>query len=375
MSVTQWIEDHLTETEELLKALCAIPAPSHEEDLRAEFCRDRFAEAGFSNATIDGAKNAIALLEGEDPEEIVVFSAHTDTVFPDTTPFVPEERGRILYCPGAGDDTANLALLLMAARYFKEQGKTPKHTLLFAANTCEEGLGNLKGTKEIVNTYGDRIREMISFDLDTQNVFVTAVGSMRYRITLTTRGGHSFGDFGARSAIHGMAALICDLCAQPLPEKEHTKTTYNVGTICGGTSVNTIAEQAEILYEFRSDDNECLGFMEKNLQDILQKHTSEEQQIYCQCIGVRPGMSPSKDPRRSEDLIRRVETILQSVTGKQPTRTSGSTDSNIPLSLGIPAACFGLIRTGGTHTRGEWVDLDSLPQGLEIILRFLQTYF
>lgn len=353
--------------EDLIRDLCRIPAPSGLEDARAEFCRAWFEE-NVGAAYIDEAKNVICSLGDADADELVIFMAHTDTVFPDREPMKMEQRGSRLYCPGVGDDTANLAMLMLAAKHFASSGRKPKCGILFVADSCEEGLGNLKGCRALIERYGARVREVISFDLNIGQMFTRAVGSARWRITVRAEGGHSLSDFGNRNAIAEAAALITALYAQPLPAAGIT--TYNVGTITGGTSVNTIAERAEFLYEYRSDLQENLNVMEQQMRCILQ-NTGD---VTCELLGIRPGMGVCRDPMRQADLIHRAEQAV-AAAGVKVTHEAGSTDCNIPFSMGIPTLCMGLIESGGTHTRDEWLDLDSLPRGMEVLLRFLDDYF
>ncbi len=365
----------IPELTELLRALCRIPAPSHGEDARARFCKEWFVSAGFSHVFVDEAKNVVCSVDGERDGEAVVFMAHTDTVFPDQTPFELTERGGKWFCPGIGDDTANLAILMMAAKILHQQGRRPKHPLLFVADSCEEGLGNLKGCRTLMERYGDRVKEVISFDLSYDKIYVKAVGSARYRISVRTEGGHSYGDFGNRNAIHQLSRLICDLYGQPIPSEPDSKTTVNVGTVRGGTSVNTIAQDAEILYEYRSDSNACLEIMKNQLEDILSKYRAEGIALSCESIGQRPGMGICRDPESQADLIRRAEACIKDAVGSFPERQSASTDCNIPFSMGIPSVCFGLVSSGGAHTREEWLDPESLPRGLAIALDFIGGYY
>ena len=340
-----------------------------------EYCRKWLENAGFSNVIVDDAKNVICRIPGENSAESVVLSAHTDTVFPDTAPFSITEKDGLWYCPGIGDDTANLAILMLTAKILFRQGRRPKYDLLFVADSCEEGLGNLKGCRTLVDGVRNRIREFISFDLSYSHLFVRAVGSSRYRISLCTEGGHSYGDFGNRNAIHQLSRLVCDFYAQPVPALPDTKTTYNVGSIHGGTSVNTVAQSAEILYEFRSDSNECLSLMEGQMKEILDRYRAEGLDLSVECIGRRPGMGKCADPALQADLIRRAEEAIRAVVPVIPVQSSASTDCNIPFSLGIPAVCFGLVSAGGAHTREEWLDPASLTDGLSIALKFAEHYF
>ena len=363
-----YCREHQTELEELVRTLGQIPAPSGQEDARADFCRHWLEQAGFPSVTIDEAKNVVCPVGADTAGDIVIFMAHMDTVFPDETPMPMTQDGVKLCCPGIGDDTANLAILLMAARGMRQLGGKPSCGVVFCANSCEEGLGNLKGCRALLDTYQGRVRQVISFDLGLDTVFTQAVGSARYRIRLRTQGGHSYLDYGKPNAIAQMAQLIQTLYQLPMP----ADATCNVGTISGGTSVNTIAQECEILYEYRACSNESLERMARSLRAAL---TPYGDAAHWELLGLRPGMGVCQDPAAQEALIRRIEQIVTTVTGTAPRRIAGSTDCNIPFSLGIPAACVGLVRMAGAHTRQEYIELPSLSQGLSVALQLMAPYF
>jgi len=357
----------------LIRELCAIPAPSHHEEHRAEFVKKWFEERGMK-ALIDEAKNVLIPMGLEEHEEIVVIMAHTDTVFPDMEPMEYREEDGKLYCPGVGDDTTNLAAMMLLAAYLHEQKIRPECGVLFVADSCEEGLGNLKGCKAIMHAYGPRVKAFLSLDGDVTHVCAQAVGSARYRITAKTQGGHSFADFGNRSAIAVLAQIACELYKQRLPEYLGSTTTYNVGTMQGGTSVNTIAQQAEMLYEFRSNNADCLRFMEKQMLDVIRLHTPKDAMVEIELLGVRP-CAEHVNPEEQKKLSGACMDALKRYVGKMPILASGSTDCNIPLSMGIPSACFGVYVGGGEHTREEWVDAASIESGMKAAMSVLLNWF
>lgn len=367
------IENMQPDVIELIKTLCAIPAPSHHEERRAAYIRNWF-EAHGMRAEIDEALNVLCPVGVDNHEDMVVIMAHTDTVFPDMEPMpLMQENGK-LYCPGVGDDTTNVAAMMMIAAYLNERGYKPECGILFVANSCEEGLGNLKGCKAIMKRFGSRVKAFISLDGGYSHVCCRAVGSSRYRITAKTRGGHSFADFGNRNAIAVLAELIADLYKQEVPTCSDTHTTYNVGMIEGGTSVNTIAQQASMLYEYRSDDAKCLAIMESQLQDILKKHESNDTQISLELLGLRP-CAEGVDPVAQRVLEELCIAGLERYTGKAPLRASGSTDCNIPLSMGIASCCFGVYIGEGEHTREEWVDIASICPGMKAAASVIMNWF
>lgn len=367
----RYMEGHFEEAIQLLRTLGQIPAPSHREDKRVEFCRRWLRDQGARNVSVDEAKNVICRIDGRDPEAVTVVMAHMDVVFPDETPLpLREEKGR-LYAPGIGDDTANLVNLMMGAKYILEQGLCPERTLLLVANSCEEGLGNLKGSRQIWKNYGNRIQEWISFDGDLGECVNRAVGSYRYRVTVRVQGGHSYGDFGRENAIAVMAEMIHDLYRIEPPAGE--KTTYNVGTIEGGTTVNSIAQKASMLYEFRSASQECLGEMEEKFQAIIHKWQEKGYDISVEVLGVRPGNGPVEE-KKLEELTRRNVALIESCISGPVSVRAGSTDANIPLSEGIPANTFGTVRGALAHTREEWIEIDSMREGMMVALGTLAGY-
>lgn len=368
-----YIEDHRQEAFDLLVQLAQIPAPSNHEEKRAEFCRDWLLGQGAEGVYMDEALNVVYPVGCTEDNGLMVFMAHSDVVFPDTQPLPLRIEDGKIFCPGISDDTANVVALLMAAKYIAQNGITPKDCgLLLIVNSGEEGLGNLKGSRHIMDRFGSRIREFVTFDGLTDALVDRAVGSMRYRISVATEGGHSFNVFGNRNAIACLASMIDTLYAVVLPPKG--KTTYNVGIISGGTSVNTIAQHAEMLYEFRSDARESLAYMEQFLMQTLEDYRAEGITVDCQLIGNRP-CGGDVDPAAQEALTRRAAEVTKQYYGAEPKCNSGSTDCNIPLSMGIPSVCVGCVRGKGAHTREEEAESSSLLPGLKVAFHMILEHF
>ena len=362
-----WCDDHFDEQLQLLKTLAAIPAPSHQEQRRAEFIRDWLIAQGATQVQIDPALNVVLPLGCQGRDDLRVYMAHTDVVFPDTEELpVREENGR-LYAPGVGDDTANVTALMLCAKFFLAHPGCLKNPTLIVFNSCEEGFGNLKGVRQIMADYAGRVAELISFDLEFSSMVNRAVGSERWLVRAQTCGGHSYSAFGNPNAIAALSRLICRLYEQSVPQVPDTKTTYNVGTIQGGTSVNTIAQNAEITYEYRSDDHSCLEQMRGQFLKILEENNSPEAKLTVEVLGQRPCANavPLEAQKR---LLKRCASAVAEITGSAPKFCSASTDANIPLSLGIPATTFGLYLGAKSHTREEYIEIDSLKPGLRIAL-------
>jgi acetylornithine deacetylase/succinyl-diaminopimelate desuccinylase-like protein len=230
-----------------LRELCAIPAPSHFEHQRAEYCRAWLENIGAEGVYIDEALNVIFPIGCEGSDNITVFVAHTDTVFPDTEPMPYEDDGKVIRSPGVGDDTASLVVLLHVAKYFVEKKIKPAGGVMFVCNSCEEGLGNLAGTKQLFADYEGRIARFISFDEKFDTIADVCVGSHRYEVSVESEGGHSYLAFGKQNAIAELSKIVTEIYEIEIPKVEGSKTTYNVGEIGGGTSVNTIAQRATML--------------------------------------------------------------------------------------------------------------------------------
>jgi len=362
------------ELKQLIRDMCAIPAPSHHEEERAAFCKKWFEENGGQDVVIDETLNVICPYGDTGDNELVVIMAHTDTVFPDTEPMPFTEKDGVMYCPGVTDDTANLAVLMICARYIMQQKLPTRCGFLFVANSCEEGLGNLKGSRAIAAKYGERMKEFITLDgADLISIVTQAVGSHRYRIEARTEGGHSFRDFGKRNAIQILATLTDELYKLPVPVEGESHTTYNVGAFSGGTSVNTIAQNAEMLYEYRSDSRNCLAQMKAAFEETVERCRVADGELRIECIGERP-CAGNVDEGNWADLMKRGAMAVQAVTGRRAVFTAGSTDCNIPLSLGIPSICLGVCVGGKCHTREEWLDTASLADGCRLFMEFFRHY-
>ena len=368
-----WIEAHQQEHLELLLTMARIPAPSNQEEKRAKFICSWLQANGGHDAYIDEALNVILPLGVTDTNPLAVFAAHSDIVFPDTEPLPLRIQDSQIHCPGVGDDTASMAALLMMAKYLLETGLHPReYGILIVLDSGEEGLGNLKGIRHLFDTFGDRIREFISFDGGECRCVNRAVGSKRYRIAVETEGGHSYGAFGNRNAIAYLASLIDTLYTIKVPPLG--KTTYNVGTISGGTSVNTIAQHAEMLYEFRSDEAEALAIMEQHLEAALDFYRTKGITVTAELVGDRPCSAPV-DETIMNAMTARAMAATERHYGQELRFDAGSTDCNIPLSRGVAALCLGCYRGRGAHTREENIDIDSLIPGVKFLFDTMLHHF
>lgn len=373
--VLKYLEDSFEESMELLETLCKIPAPSNHEEKRAAFCKKWLDDIGAPGVYIDEALNVVFPWQCEGKKDLVVFMAHTDTVFPDMTEPMPYSTdGEFAYSPGVGDDTVCLVMMLMVAKYIVKNNIQPKQGILFVADSGEEGLGNLKGVKQIMKDYEGRVARFYTFDGTYDHMYNLCVGSHRYKLNVETKGGHSFSDFGNRNAICAAAELICALNKYQVPVVGNSKTTFNVGIIEGGTSVNTIAQNASFLYEYRSDSYKCLEKMQAFFEETVAKAKEDpEAKITVDVIGIRP-CGAEVDEGVFNEMVENAKAVCEKHTGIPCALHSGSTDANIPMSLGVPAICVGNYMGGGAHTREEYVEIASVPVGLKITAEIILQY-
>lgn len=364
--IQQFAQNCRHEIFRLLEDLCNIPAPSHFEEKRAQYCKNYLESIGAGGVYIDEAYNVVFPLNCDKSQKITVFAAHTDTVFPDMEPMSYFDDGEKVHSPAVADDTASVVVLLLMAKYFIENKIKPPNGILFVCNSCEEGLGNLKGMRKIFDDFDSRIKQFITFDSNLDKVNDACVGSHRYEIEVITQGGHSYEEFGNINAISIASEIVSKIYEIKIPQKEGTKTTYNVGTFSGGTSVNTIAQNAKFLCEYRSDDIGCLSYMEEEFKRIFDGTKNSGANIRITRVGERP--CANIDKKMVDELKELVVPEIEKVIGKKVSFKSGSTDCNIPLSKGIPALCIGANIHGGIHTREEWVDKQSIIRGLEIAI-------
>lgn len=349
--------------------LAAIPAPSFKEDKRVSFISEMLCKMG-AISYVDEAKNVIVtdFMKENSSDGVHLYMAHTDIVFSDEEPLPVKADNMKIYGAGVGDDTTNVAALIMVIKYLKEKNIDLQKQIMFAFNTCEEGLGNLRGSRELLKKYENRIIDVISFDLGYDKIICKAVGSKRFRINIKAEGGHSFNDFGNDNAIYYMSKLVEAIYNVKVASLEG-KNTYNVGLIQGGTSVNTIAENALILFEYRSDNRSGMKYMEQEFNSVFSefKKRHKDIKVEIQLIGERP-VENGVDNKALDILINNAKIIIEKAAGTVPKLTSGSTDCNTFLAKGIPAICYGTYLGQGEHTREEYVLVDSLKNGLKIAL-------
>jgi tripeptide aminopeptidase len=347
--------------------LCEIPAPPFKETARAEAYRRAFQAAGLKNVRIDRAGNVLGERPGLAPRPHLVFTAHLDTVFPEETNVRTSREGTVIKGPGIGDDCRGLAVLLGVVRQLHAGNIQTPGSITFVGTVGEEGLGDLRGVKHLFNEeLRGRIDRFVSIDGTGLGITHIAVGSLRYRVTFKGPGGHSYGAFGIANPMHALGRAISRIADLQVPRLP--KTTFNVGRIGGGTSVNTISADAWMEVDMRSADRAALTALHAGFQKALDAALAEENErwgnagrlsIEKTLIGDRPAGSMTADA----PIILAALSVTRAL-GIQPRLDEGSTDANIPISLGIPAVTIDGGGSGtGAHTIHETFDTTNSWQG------------
>lgn len=352
--------------------ICSIPAPPFGERARAEYLRKRLAELGLTDAHLDEEGNCLAPRRGRSGAPLLVVSAHLDTVFPVETDFTVRRSGDKLLAPGIADDGCGLAALIALADVLEAMQIETEGSLLFVGTVGEEGEGNLRGVRHLLTggEWANRVDAFLSFDgPEIERITNGALGSRRYRVRLSGTGGHSWSDFGTANPVHALGRAISQLATYPAPKKP--RTTFNVGRIEGGSSINAIPQQATMDVDLRSADEQELLKLDAFFRRAMREAAEDENavrrngdrplELKVDLIGERPsGETPADTP-----LVKLAREATEAL-GFRPYFDQASTDSNLPISLGIPAITLGAGGTSGkSHTIGEWYDPRGRESGLK----------
>ncbi len=355
-----------------------IPSPTFTEGNRAEFIRNLFLDMGAKEVAADEIGNVFVHVIGQNKKPPLVVTAHLDTVFPIGVDLTCTKTDGRIFGPGIGDNALGLASLFGLYWYFThaKSGQNKPASLdgdlWLVANVGEEGLGDLAGMKAVVDRFGRETAAYLVIEgMTLGQMYTRGLGVRRYRILVHTRGGHSWTDYGSPSAIHEIAELVVKLKNLDVPGEP--RSSLNVGVIKGGTSVNTIAADASLELDLRSESEEVLGFLANQVEMLVKDMNQvggDEISTRAEVIGDRQaGEIAVKHPL--------VQTAIACFTraGIDVKLKIGSTDANVPLSRGYPALCFGLTSGGGSHTTGEYIDTKPINQGFKILTDLVESIF
>jgi len=367
-----WIDKNADWVTQQQIRLNEIPAPEFGEAARGEFLKKLFESAGLKVRT-DKTGNVVGERQGSDAKGVILLTAHLDTVFPAGTDVRVKRTGTRLDAPGISDNGAGLAALVGLARALSESRLRTAKTIVLAGDVGEEGEGNLRGIRALVESYGQRLSAVIAVDgASTDHITTQGIASRRFEVTVTGPGGHSWSDFGAPNPITALARGIVKFSSVRVPEEP--RSSYNFGLIEGGTSVNSIPAHVAVKIDLRSEGESELNQLESALRDAMQagirdeisaNHAQDDSlELKIRSLGARPaGKLP--DDSALLDTIRNVDRYL----GNRSRLERSSTDANIPLSLGIPAIALGGGGKGsGSHTLSEWYDPLGREMGLKRLL-------
>jgi tripeptide aminopeptidase len=341
---------------DLATTIASVPAPTNAEMPRSLAVADLFRREGIHDVAIDDIGDVVARIPGRDRTRSVLIAGHLDTVFPQQTVInVVRSNGRV-EAPGIGDNSLGAAAVLAIPSILREAGVTPAIDLLLTGNVGEEGLGNLRGMKAVMDAHDDVAAVIAVEGHNLGRVTHVAVGSRRLEVTVIGPGGHSWGDFGKSNAIHAAAGLIHDLARIPISHSP--KTTLSVGTIEGGISVNTIPPTCTFVIDTRSVNEVALRRLGERVDRVLTGHRSGVD-VKIRILGERPAGVIAPD----SSIVRLAMGILTEL-GITATGDASSTDANIAINLGVPAVCIGLTTGGNVHRVDEFIETKPLGSGL-----------
>jgi acetylornithine deacetylase/succinyl-diaminopimelate desuccinylase-like protein len=362
-------DQQLPDILDLACAIQQIAAPTFHELARAEFVRGRLQAEGLQDVSVDELGNVFARRPGLDPAAPgLLLTAHLDTVFPAETPLdLTRSPGRIAG-PGIGDNSLGVAGLFGVLGALGAE--TLPADLWVAANVGEEGLGDLCGMRRVVDVLGARVRAVIVLEgMALGHIYHAGLGVRRYRVSAHTEGGHSWLHFGRASAIHTLLRLGARITDLPLPASP--RTSFNIGTISGGTSVNTIAREATFDLDLRSESPAALANLAGRVESLAAEFMAPDVAIELKVVGDRPtGSIP-----RSHPLVQLAAHALAETGFSDCAFEIGSTDANIPLSRGLPCVCLGLTRGANSHRPDEYIETADVPRGLAAVVRTVRGAF
>ena len=354
-----WLADWALE-----EALCIqqIAAPTFHEAERARYIAGRFADFGLADTAMDEVSNVYGRLAGRRSDAAILILAHTDTVFAADTDLTVKRRGNIIQGPGLGDNSMGVAGLLGLMKFLHESDVQPACDIWFAANSCEEGLGDLKGAKAVFARLGSQISAVINLEgLAFGHIYNAGIAVHRLRITAKADGGHSWLHHGRPSAIHSLLELGVQIAGLDIPS--HPRTTCNIGLIEGGQAINAIASRASFWLDLRSVSPAVLERLRRQVHQLVQLQRQKGLEYDIEVVGDRPAGHIPAD----HALVKGALAALAE-TGVKGALEAGSTDGNVPLSQGCPAVTIGITRGGHAHRLDEYIEVRPVRSGLKQLI-------
>lgn len=360
-------ESYLEPIIELTTRLTGVPAPTNDEADRAAALRAELLALGYGDASIDDLHDVTARIPGEDSSRVLLVAAHIDTVFPRGTELTVRRDGDTLRAPAVGDNTVAVASVAMLRQAFDDLGVTPAIDIVITGNVGEEGLGDLRGMRAVVDGQPDIAGAIAVEGHLLGRITHRAVGSRRLKVTVTGPGGHSWGKAGEPSAIHHLARIITRL--DDIPLQENPKTSFNAGLFSGGISVNTIAPEASAVLDMRSTSADALADLVAEAERVIDMPAPAGISVRIEVVGDRPaGELP-----RNEGLAPIADGVLREL-GFDVHYDASSTDANVPISRGIPAVCIGLTTGANAHRTDEFINISPLVKGFaQLVLTTLRS--
>jgi tripeptide aminopeptidase len=350
-NITQWVIDEAIVIQQ-------IPAPTFQETARANHVADKFRGLGLQAVEIDEENNVYGLFKGKESGLGLMLSAHTDTVFPEDSDLSINYDGDNIYGPGLGDNSIGVSGMMGVLFALNQAQIIPACDLWFVATSCEEGLGDLRGIKAAYKRLKDRIKFIINFEgLSLGYIYNAGIASKRLHITTHADGGHSWAHFGRTSAIHELMKLGAKISS--IRATQAPRTTYNIGMVDGGRSINSIATEASMWLDMRSEERETLAALEKQVLEYVAELESDDLRFTIEVVGDRPaGSIPAEHP-----LVQMSLAALEE-SGHSGSLHNGSTDGNVPLSDGCPTVTIGITNGGNAHRLDEYINTEPISIGM-----------
>lgn len=360
-------ESYLEPIVALTTRLTEVPAPTNDEGDRAVALRAELEALGYEGVAVDDLHDVTARIPGEDSSRALLVAAHIDTVFPRETDLTVRRDGDTLHAPAVGDNTVAVASVAMLRKAFADLGVSPAIDIVITGNVGEEGLGDLRGMRAVVDALPDIAGAIAVEGHLLGRITHRAVGSKRLKVTVTGPGGHSWGKAGEPSAIHHLAKIVARL--DDIPLQESPKTSFNAGLFNGGISVNTIAPEATAVLDMRSTSADALADLVAEVERVIDMPAPAGISVQVEVVGDRPaGELP-----RNEGLAPIADGVLREM-GFDVHYDASSTDANVPISRGIPAVCIGLTTGANAHRTDEFINISPLVKGFaQLVLTTLRS--